>query len=88
MPFNYPGNKDLVRANGVVAPQYFDERTGEWEYIQGDGGAMYYVDRDKSKQFYRKSSESFPTNAKTGDVTLYVDSGDIYVFYGKEWWLI
>jgi len=86
MSRDLPGQKDLVRANGVIAPQYFDERTERWEYIQGDGGAMYYIDKDRSKQFFSKSEYGYPENARKGDVVLFVDTGKVYVYYSSEWW--
>lgn len=83
-----PKDKELVKARGMVAPQYFNERTGEWEYIRGVDGAMYYIDEHRAKQFYRKKGEAKPTEAQDGDVVLEVDTGNVFVYYKKEWWEI
>jgi len=83
-----PGNLPLKKADGVIAPQLFDERKGEWTYATGTDGAIHFADKSKSKQFYRLKGESFPATALDGDVTLIIDTGEVYVFYKKNWRLL
>lgn len=35
-------NRELVRANGVIAPQYYNSDTDRYEFLQGIGGAAWY----------------------------------------------
>lgn len=83
-----PGSKPLVRSDGVVAPQYFNERTERWEYITGRDGAMHYTDEFRSKQFFKYDNEPFPTNqALKGDVILVMDTSEILVYDGAGKWV-
>lgn len=82
------GNKSLVKANGVIAPQHYDVRTQEWNYVTGEDGAIHFKDMSKSKQFYRLKGEAFPATALDGDVTLIIDTGEVYIYYKKNWRLL
>lgn len=82
------GNKTLVKANGVIAPQLYDTRKGEWDFVTGEDGAIHFKDMSKSKQFYRMSGEAMPATALEGDVTLIIDTGEVYVYYKNKWRLL
>lgn len=82
------GNKSLVKANGVIAPQLYDTRKKEWDYVTGTDGAIHFADKSRSKQFYRMTGEAFPSLAEDGDVTLIINTGKVYVYYKNKWRLL
>lgn len=79
-------NKHLVKTVDGIAPQYYDERTEQFEVQKGRDGALYFVDSYRAREHFGYSDEAKPvTNVKKGDSYFEFDTGDIYLFDGTVW---